>query len=35
MTLTITILKPEQVQELLRNSTPGPWSAFHKSKYDE
>ena len=35
MTLTTTNLKPEQVQELLRNSTPGSWSAFHKSKYDE
>lgn len=35
MTPTITTLKPEQLQKLLRNSTPGPWSAFHKSKYDE
>lgn len=30
-----TTLKPEHLQELLSSSTPGPWTAFHSSKYDE
>lgn len=32
---TSTNLKPEQVQELLKNCTPGPWSYFPKRKYNE
>ncbi|KQQ99819.1 hypothetical protein [Deinococcus sp. Leaf326] len=32
---TSTNLKPEQLQELLGNSTPGPWAYFPKRKYNE